>query len=712
MPETPQSFLLGIDTGGTYTDAAVIAAGSHEVVASAKALTTRGDLAIGVRQAMGEAVAKLPRGLAPPAISLVSVSTTLATNAVVEGHGSRVGCVLVGFDQTMIARCGITAAFPQMPVSVISGGHDHNGEEKSPLDEATLARAIDEHGMKVEAFAVAAQFAVRNPAHEIRARDIITGRTGKPVTVSSELSAALDAPRRALTATLNARLIGRIADLIDAVRRSMAEHGIDCPLMIVRGDGTLALAETVARRPIETVLSGPAASIIGARWLSGRHSFIMSDMGGTTTDVGVLENGRPQLAEQGADVGGWRTMVKAIDVRTVGLGGDSEVVIRSDGSLSVGPQRIVPVSLLAARFPEIEIILDAQLAHPEITSLAGRFILLPLGGAGRAPAGELSQREADVFSRVTEAPKALAKVAVSAGAERAVSALRRRGLIQLSGFTPSDAAHVLNLQSNWSGAAAEKAAALAARFADMRMPSGDRTREFAREVWSETVRLSARVVLDAALATAMRPGAGGEAIIDAVCRGKHEHGLARIAISPRVPVVAVGAPVQVYYREVARRLDCEVLFPEHCEVANAVGAATGVVARSITVEVASEGPGAFRVYGPHGTLVFAAPQPALAEAREIAAALARAAAVAMGAEEPEVLVRIDKHLLPDAAGDDGLFAASVTAEAIGRPVTTKAARMGEPADRLAASPAAKSPVTKSSPPALVSERLTQPGIKD
>ncbi|RXM21876.1 hydantoinase/oxoprolinase family protein, partial [Citrobacter sp. AAK_AS5] len=88
--------------------------------------------------------------------------------------------------------------------------------------------------------------------------------------------------------------------------------GIDCPLMIVKGDGTLALAERVALRPIETVLSGPAASLVGASWLSGLRDFIMSDMGGTTTDLGVLLDGRPQVAEQGAEVGGWRTMVKAI----------------------------------------------------------------------------------------------------------------------------------------------------------------------------------------------------------------------------------------------------------------------------------------------------------------------------------------------------------------------------------------------------------------
>src|SRR4026207_452837 len=179
MSDDHPSFLIGIDTGGTYTDAAVIAAEDHRVVSSAKALTPRGDLALGVGAALRGALQPLdPAGQA--AISLVSVSTTLATNAVVEGHGGPVCVILIGFDRTMIARSGIEDALPGMPLIVIGGGHDHNGDEKLPLDEAALTAALAEHGAKVEAFAIAAQFAVRNTAHECRARDLVIGLTGTP----------------------------------------------------------------------------------------------------------------------------------------------------------------------------------------------------------------------------------------------------------------------------------------------------------------------------------------------------------------------------------------------------------------------------------------------------------------------------------------------------------------------------------------------------
>jgi N-methylhydantoinase A/oxoprolinase/acetone carboxylase beta subunit len=659
---TASTYLIGVDTGGTYTDAAVIEADGHKVVAAAKSITTKGDLSIGVTQAIRTAVAKLPRGLHPGDISLVSVSTTLATNAVVEGHGSAVGVVLIGFDQAMAARTGIARAFPGLPIAMIAGGHDHGGDEALPLDTAALERAVG--AMPVDAFAIASAFAVRNPSHEIRARDLIARLTGKPATLSTELTSALDAPRRALTAVLNARLISRISMLIAAVRRSMAELGIDCPLMIVKGDGTLALAERVALRPIETVLSGPAASLVGASWLCGRRDFIMSDMGGTTTDLGVLLDGRPQVAEQGADVGGWRTMVRAIDVRTIGLGGDSEIAIGVNGRIEVGPQRVAPVSLLASRYPEVVAMLEADLADSEGGSMHGKFVLKPFGGSSAVTA-EVNAREAEILALVDERPRPIRKVAVSSAAQRALLSLKRKGLVQTGGFTPSDAAHVLGLQDNWPGPAARLAARLMVRFRDMKAADEAQTEAFCRAVWSETARRSCRAILD----TAFGKSLGEHELVDAVSSGRGSLGLAKVSLSPSIPVVAVGGPVRVYYGEVARRLQCEVIFPPFFEVANAVGAATGVVAQTVTVSVEGDGSGLFRVHGPSGVQQFTSGAAALAAAEAQAQEAAAKAATQLGAHDTQVRLSVAKHHLPDAADDNGLLEAVVRAEAIGRPRT-------------------------------------------
>ena len=659
------SYLVGVDTGGTYTDAAIIEASGHRVIASAKAITTKGDLAIGVVEAITRAVALLPQGLQPKDISLVSVSTTLATNAVVEGHGSAVGVVLIGFDAAMVARTGIAQAFPGMPVESVAGGHDHNGDPRLPLDLEALEVALSRMAGKVDAFAVAGAFAVRNAAHEHAARELIVARTGKPVTLSTELSSSLDAPRRALTAALNARLISRVSNLIEAVQRAMAQLQIRCPLMIVKGDGTLALAESVVTRPIETVLSGPAASLVGAHWLSGLDSFIMSDMGGTTTDLGVLLDGRPRVAPDGAELGGWRTMVRAIDVRTIGLGGDSEVLLGPQGKLSVSTQRIMPVALLGQRFPEVLAMLEADLADVDGgNSMQGRFVLLPFGARADAPTGELSPREREVLLQVSDRPQALRKLAHSLSVQRAISSLRRKGLIQLSGFTPSDAAHVLGLQANWSREAAYLAGQLGARLREMKFPTPERTEQFAHDVWKETVRLTGLAILDTALGVKLFD----QQLIDAVCSGNAQLGLATLSIKPSLPVVAVGGPVKVYYPEVARRLGCEIVFPEHCDVANAVGAAIGVVAQTVVVRVAGDGSGLFVLHSTVGTQQFSDPAEALRRATEMAREAARAAVLAMGAQAPEVKLSLQKTMLPNASSDTGLLEALITAEAIGRPL--------------------------------------------
>ena len=659
---TAKTYLIGVDTGGTYTDAAVIEAQGHKVVASAKSITTKGDLSIGVTGAIRAAVAKLPEGLKAEDISLVSVSTTLATNAVVEGHGSAVGVILIGFDQRMAERTGIAKAFPGMPIAMVAGGHDHNGDEAKPLDLEALQDAV--MSMPVDAFAIASAFAVRNPKHEQRAGDLIGKLTGKPATLSTELTSALDAPRRALTAVLNARLISRISMLISAVRRSMAEFGIVCPLMIVKGDGTLALAERVALKPIETVLSGPAASLVGASWLCGRKDFIMSDMGGTTTDLGVLLDGRPQVAEQGAEVGGWRTMVKAIDVKTVGLGGDSEITIGMSGSLDVGPQRVAPISLLASRYPEVVAMLEADLADSEGGSLHGKFVLKPFGATGALTA-EVNEREAEILAMVDERPRPIRKIAVSSAAQRALASLKRKGLVQTGGFTPSDAAHALGLQDNWPGPAAELAAKLMVRFRDMKLGDAARVEAFCREVWSETVRRTARVILD----TAFGRSFGDHELVDAVSTGRGRLGLAKVSLSPAIPVVAVGGPVRVYYEEVGKRLDCEVIFPPFFDVANAVGAATGVIAQMISITVEGDGSGLFRVHGPSGSSVFTSATVALEAAETQARETALAAVRQLGAHDPQVQLSITKSHLPDAVDDNGLLEAQIRAEAIGRPET-------------------------------------------
>ena len=257
------SIALGIDTGGTYTDAALVDHDTGRVLCAAKALTTRRDLSIGIGEAM-DAVLQRPEAAGAGPVGIVAVSTTLATNAIVEGQGSRVCLVLIGYDPELIHQYGFEHELVTDDVVYIDGGHDIHGDAVTALDEGGLRQAVLARKDQVDAFGVSSYFGVRNPEHEIRASSLIEELTGLPVTCGHELTTRLNSVRRATTVALNARLVPLLRELIDTLRHSLAERQIVAPLMVVKGDGSLVRAEWAMQRPIETILSGPAASAVGA----------------------------------------------------------------------------------------------------------------------------------------------------------------------------------------------------------------------------------------------------------------------------------------------------------------------------------------------------------------------------------------------------------------------------------------------------------------
>jgi N-methylhydantoinase A/oxoprolinase/acetone carboxylase beta subunit len=360
---------LGIDTGGTYTDA-VLVDDEQKIVAAAKCLTTRHDLTLGIQHALDQ----LPAASLQQVV-LVALSTTLSTNAVVEGRGAPVGVLLSGYDDQQLARSGLLDIFDADLVVAVAGGHDATGAEAAALDVGRAGEAIRRLANKVSAFAISSLFGVRNPEHEIRLRELVSELCAKPVTCGHELVSDLDAPRRALTVALNARMVPIIHELIIAVQGIMRDCGIDAPLMMVKGDGSLINTDTALKHPVGTVLSGPAASVIGACALSGAGNAIIADMGGTTTDIAVITNGLPELGSDGVRIGDWKPMVEAVRVISIGLGGDSEVRFNGATGIQLGPRRVVPLSLLANQYPPAVAAVAAPGGQP------GAAVRLPGGGA-------------------------------------------------------------------------------------------------------------------------------------------------------------------------------------------------------------------------------------------------------------------------------------------------------------------------------------------
>jgi N-methylhydantoinase A/oxoprolinase/acetone carboxylase beta subunit len=658
---------LGVDTGGTYTDAVVVDEAATRVIGSAKALTTRGDLAVGIGQAVDAALQKA--GIAPVDVSLVSLSTTLATNALVEGQGGRVALVFIGFDEADLDRGGLTDALRGDPVIRLAGGHGHAGQEIAALDLDALSAAVSELAGDVMGFAVASRFATRNAAHEVAARDLIRKISGCPVTCSHELSAQLNGPKRALTAVLNARLIGMIDRLVTACERHLAVVGIKAPLMVVRGDGALISSAMVRERPIETILSGPAASIVGARWLTGETDALVSDIGGTTTDVALLRGGLPEIDPQGARVGQFRTMVEAVAMRTTGLGGDSEVHLKTeglDGGLRLGPRRLIPVSLLATdNSSMVHEALDRWLSADTVGEFDGRFVI-PMQGQ----TGGLSAREAVVLARVV-APMPLTAVLTSRLEVAALERLVARGLVMVSGVTPSDASHVLGRLDAWDGGAAEKAVRLLAR---RRNGRGERfapdAATLARAIINQLTAQTVDCLLEAAFgedpAFAGQPAEvlARHSLMDAALSG--HRGIIEISARLGVPVIGLGASAPSYYGAVGERLGARMILPEHAGVANAIGAVVGQVSQRATGLVSSAGEGQFTAHLPEGLQVFSDQNSAL-DAMELALIDdARARARDAGAQEIRIEVLRDVKQA-EVEGRQMFIEATVSVTASGRP---------------------------------------------
>jgi N-methylhydantoinase A/oxoprolinase/acetone carboxylase beta subunit len=664
------SLKLGIDTGGTYTDA-VLFDDERGVIGSAKALTTKEDLSAGIREAI-EAV--LPPVL--PDIGLVSISTTLATNAIVEGQGRSVCLLLIGYDPDLLGELASGRIVPRERTVLLRGGHDGTGVEMAPLDVGTAREAILEQTPHVDAFAVSGYFGVRNPEHELTVRRLVRELTGKPVTCGHELTTRLNAPRRALTTALNARLIPLLQELVITVRETLADQGIAAPLMVVKGDGSLVDAEMAMERPVETILSGPAASVVGASYGADVEDAFVIDMGGTTTDVISIREGRLALNPKGARIGDLQIMVEAIDADTVGLGGDSEIHLDGDGSLSAGPRRVIPLCLLADQHPEVLSKLRHRLdrsADPAENwrhGNPGRFISrqrqLVDGG------GSLTPTQQRVWEALEGGPIALAELLDSVEHPSfyrgCVNQLIEVGLVVAAGFTPTDALHVLGRFDRWSVEAARIGATLWAG------SLGVSPERFCERVLLQVEIQIGRIVILSALAEGRNSNpiaqdGVGRLLID---RALHADagGSFSVAFDMQRPLVAIGAPVGSYLPAVAERLNASLSIPDHAEVRNALGAVVGGIVQSVRVLIQPLVAGsAYRVHLPSEMRQFGQLDAAVECAEDVARRRAEELALRAGAGEATVHIDREDQVLRDERGsaDEIYLGTEVTATAVGRP---------------------------------------------
>jgi N-methylhydantoinase A/oxoprolinase/acetone carboxylase beta subunit len=664
------SLRLGIDTGGTFTDA-VLVDDDKRVVNAEKSLTTRFDLSLGI----GDVIGKLPKkSLAE--VNMVSLSTTLTTNSVVEDLGAPVCVLLPGYSSEQVKQSGLLDILPAQFVVRLEGGYDAVGREHRPLDEAAGQEAIERLKNQVSAFAISSMFGTRNSSHENRLKRLVTELTGMPVICGHELASSLGAPRRALTAALNARMVPPIKELIASVQKILKRHKIDAPLMLVKGDGSLASLENAIEKPIGTVLSGPAASVIGACQLSGLDNAIVADMGGTTTDIAIVSNGQPQLSADGANIGDWKPMVEAVRVNSIGLGGDSEVRFGGHKGLSVGPRRVVPTSLLAHLYPEVTAKLETQL-DGMASARSNRFVMRLENN--QALLQQLNTVELEAWDALSEKPIELdAIVQENRLYARALAKLKRLGLAIYSGFTPSDAVHVLGINSHWDRHAAELSARIWMR--QMRFLYGygkwdsDDVETACRQVYDLVTASIRRLLVEVGLNEFDLTGNSSKTsgIVDTITRmviGSHQSQgrkpLFNLDFASDYPIVAVGAPAASYYRDVADSMFIGLHLPEHGDVANAFGAVMGSVIQRAQVTVTQPQHGTFCLFHNDQPKIFESLDAARQEARDIVVRIAQQKALDAGAIDPTVTLEYDDVHVKDEIDGELFLESTVIATAIG-----------------------------------------------
>jgi len=334
-------YRLGIDVGGTNTDAVVMQ--GTKVLSGVKRPTTE-DVTSGVVAAMEAAIDEA--GIDRADVSNVMIGTTHFTNAVIERrHLTPVAAIRLGLPATACLPPAVD--WPEDLKSVVGkhgylvkGGYEFDGREISPLDEGELVRIAKEiQANDLKAAAITCVFGPINAEMEMKAKAIIEEHCpGLPVVLSTDIG-RIGLLERESAAIMNASLLQLADKTVSAFGKALADAGLDCPFYITQNDGTLMAAEVVKSFPVLTFASGPTNSMRGAAFLTGVKEAIVVDIGGTTTDVGSLQHGFPRQAATVVDVGGVRTNFRMPDVFSIGLGGGSMVRER-DGVVTVGPQSV------------------------------------------------------------------------------------------------------------------------------------------------------------------------------------------------------------------------------------------------------------------------------------------------------------------------------------------------------------------------------------
>lgn len=535
-----QKYIIGIDTGGTYTDAVLFDTESTEIICTAKYPTSHYDLSQGIGKSVETLLQK--SRINPDQIVSIGVSSTLATNSVVENKGARVAVIVIGYVKHF--------KLPVKAVLFVKGGHTIQGKEEEPLDIEYLVELVTSLRSEVDAYGICSAMSMKNPTHELVVEKAIGMLDPKPVFCSHQISQQTGMQERAATAGLHAKLMPVMEDFVAGVTKATIAQNLNCPVMVIGGNGTALKTTKAIKEAGLTVASGPACTAhFGA--LQNKPECLVIDIGGTTTDIAMIEGGSPLLTADGCQIGQWKTHVEAVDMLTGGVGGDSHVNLDSSGKLSIGPSRVVPVAMGREILPIEEWLGVAD---------DSRLICLYPDCKNKLPVNEV----ATLLTTSNQLTPAKIRKETGLGGiplDIQLEKLSRNQQIFECGFTPTDALHVLGKIDIGDQSQSVAAAKLLGK------QIGLGAEEFAELILLRTEELIENMIIDY-----VTQHYWDNSLTHFISTRK-SHPVVGVDFSIKLPLIGIGAAARYLLPRVAERLQTSVSFPQYCEVGNAIGAA-------------------------------------------------------------------------------------------------------------------------------------------
>lgn len=590
---------IGIDTGGTCTDAVIYDLNTREILGSGKALTTKSHLETGIANALD----CLPENLVKQA-DFLALSTTLATNACVENKGARAKLLMIGFDQSMIEHLkNIYASYGFRDLTqfiILDAKVENLFPDAFDPDWDDLRKKAPEYFSDCDSVGIVQKHPLANGGRfELTARQILKDALSVPVTIAYDISNEVDILKTCAGTMLNARLIPLISEFMEAVHHVMTDRSLNIPLSIVRSDGTLMSEEMAKTYPVETLLCGPAASVIGGSELSHEDSGIVVDMGGTTTDIALVHFREPVLAKNGIHIGQWKTMVQGLYVDTFGLGGDTAVRYKNN-HVYLDTIRVIPISILASQYehilPTLRNLAENQISH---SRWIHEFYVLQKDISEKKG---YTDEEQKLCVLLKEGPLITLDLAAKMKIDPyhlPSQRLEQDGIVMKSGLTPTDMMILKGDFQKYDSAAASVALqCLAPNVSDALELIPDLVYEMViRRMYQNLGRIilqqqypEKKMFFQNEYLTPMLDCF----YTQAKASTEHPESTSRdatLSLSTPLPLIGVGAPIHVFLPRVAKLLHTRAIVPEYAGVANALGAATSrkVTRCDLTVKVEYDG---------------------------------------------------------------------------------------------------------------------------